>query len=130
MTKGQRIKQRREELNLKQIELAEKVHISKQTLYKYENDIITNIPSNKLEEIASALETTPDYLMGWKLGEKWEDYVETQKLMNVLDERIQKHKERANEFYVMYENASPEIQSAVELLLKSAQHSSESRQNN
>ena len=67
MTKGQRIKQRREELNLKQIELAEKVHISKQTLYKYENDIITNIPSNKLEEIAAALDTTPDYLMGWEV---------------------------------------------------------------
>ena len=48
-----------------QVELAEKVSISKQTLYKYENDIITNIPSDKIEAIASVLNVTPAYLMGW-----------------------------------------------------------------
>ena len=34
-------------------------------MYKYENGIITNIPSNKIEAIAKALEITPAYLMGW-----------------------------------------------------------------
>ena len=65
MTKGQRIKSLRECLGMGQTELAEKVNISKQTLYKYENDIVTNIPSDKVEELASVLETTPQYIMGW-----------------------------------------------------------------
>lgn len=64
-TIGQRIKDKRIEQGLQQIELAEKAHISKQTLYKYENDIITNIPSDKLEDIANALDVSPAYLMGW-----------------------------------------------------------------
>lgn len=65
MTIGQRIKISREKASLSQIELAEKIGASKQNLYKYENDIITNIPSDKIEAIARALNTTPAYLMGW-----------------------------------------------------------------
>ena len=66
MTHGQLIKNRREELNIKQTDLADAVKISKQTLYKYENDIITNIPSDTIEALARALDTTPAYLMGWE----------------------------------------------------------------
>lgn len=65
MTVGEKIKRVRESKNIAQVDLATLVGISKQTLYKYENGIITNIPSNKIEAIASALETTPAYLMGW-----------------------------------------------------------------
>ena len=46
MTKGQRIRTKRESLNMSATDLAKRVDISKQTLYKYENDIITNIPSD------------------------------------------------------------------------------------
>ncbi len=115
MTKGQRIKQRREELNLKQIELAEKVHISKQTLYKYENDIVTNIPSDRLEKIAAALETTPDYLMGWTEVEIVSD-----------DNVIFASNERIAKICKMLSKTTPELQSAVELLLESAQQHPES----
>lgn len=66
MTHGQLIRKRREELNIKQTDLADAVKISKQTLYKYENDIITNIPSDTIEALAKALDTTPAYLMGWE----------------------------------------------------------------
>ena len=55
MTKGQRIKAKREELNIGQTELANKIQVSKQTLYKYENDIVTNIPSDKIELLSKAL---------------------------------------------------------------------------
>ena len=50
--------------NLTQDELAARIHTTKQTIHKYENGIITNIPSSKIEAIANALNTTPDYLMG------------------------------------------------------------------
>nr|WP_242843822.1 MULTISPECIES: helix-turn-helix transcriptional regulator [Clostridia] len=39
-------------MNVLQTELAEKIGVSKQTLYKYENNIVTNIPSYKIELIA------------------------------------------------------------------------------
>lgn len=65
MTIGERIKKRRTSLGISQVSLADKVGISKQSLYKYENGIITNIPSDKISQIAAALDTTPSYLMGW-----------------------------------------------------------------
>ena len=65
MTVGDRIKNLRTSLNLTQIELANAVGVSKQTLYKYENNIISNIPSNCIEDIAKVLKTSPAYLMGW-----------------------------------------------------------------
>lgn len=65
MTIGERIKNRRTSLGISQVSLADKVSISKQSLYKYENGIITNIPSDKISQIADALDTTPSYLMGW-----------------------------------------------------------------
>ena len=66
MTIGQRIKEMRLDKNLTQDELAARIHTTKQTIHKYENGIITNIPSSKIEAIANALNTTPDYLMGWE----------------------------------------------------------------
>lgn len=65
MTKGERIKNLRDALGMSQVSLADRISVSKQTLYKYENDIITNIPSDKVEEMAEVLGTTPAYIMGW-----------------------------------------------------------------
>lgn len=62
---GQRIKTLRHNAGLSQVELAKQIGVSKQTLYKYENDIVTNIPSDKIEAIAYVLDTTPAYIMGW-----------------------------------------------------------------
>lgn len=130
MTKGQRIKSKREELNISQTDFAKKINVSKQTLYKYENDIVTNIPSNKLEKIAAALGVDPSFLMGWDIHSAIDTYIKSDRDIAVLTDRIMKdHTEKDNkakELYRLYEQATPEIQSAVELLLKSAQHSSES----
>lgn len=65
MNIGQRIKNMRLKNNLTQDELALRINTTKQTIHKYENGIITNIPSSKIEAIANVLNTTPDYLMGW-----------------------------------------------------------------
>lgn len=65
MTIGERIKKARKNRNLSQVDLAKSVGITKQTLYKYETGIITNIPSDKIESIAQVLYTTPAYIMGW-----------------------------------------------------------------
>lgn len=81
MTIGDRIKERREVVNISQTDLAEKAGISKQTLYKYENNIIVNIPSDKVEKIAAILDTTPAYLMGWEKRESIGDRIRTARLI-------------------------------------------------
>ena len=65
MSIGDRIKQARLEKKISQTELAEKTKTIKQTIYKYENNIITNIPSDKIEAIADVLGVSPAFLMGW-----------------------------------------------------------------
>lgn len=66
MTIGERIKAIRENLHISQVDFADKINVSKQTLYKYENSIITNIPSDKIEAIAFIGNTSPAYIMGWE----------------------------------------------------------------
>lgn len=66
MTIGDRIKKEREKKGITQVDLAIKINVSKQTLYKYEHNIITNIPSDKIEAISATLNCSPAYLMGWE----------------------------------------------------------------
>jgi len=69
MSKGKVIRKLREAANMSQVELAERIHVSKQTLYKYENDIITNIPSDKIEAIATVFGTEPGVIMGCNVAD-------------------------------------------------------------
>jgi transcriptional regulator with XRE-family HTH domain len=70
MTIGDRIRELREEHGITQEELAKHIQSTKQTIYKYENNIITNIPSDKVLILANALHTSPAYLMGWNTDKK------------------------------------------------------------
>lgn len=60
----------REKAGLTQEELAKKLNTTKQTVHKYEKNIVTNIPSDKIEALASVLDTTPEYILGWKKATK------------------------------------------------------------
>jgi len=66
MTIGERIKARREQLGISQTAFADMVGEQKQTIYKYETGIVTNIPPQKVEAMANALYVAPAYLMGWE----------------------------------------------------------------
>ncbi len=68
MTKGERIRARRRELGLTLEAVAIAAKTSKQTVQRYENGVIENIPDARLEAIARALSTTPAVLMGWDEG--------------------------------------------------------------
>ncbi len=72
MTVGEKIKRKRLSLGYTLEELATRVGTSKQTVFRYETQEITNIPAEKIELIASALGTTPSYLMGWESEESAE----------------------------------------------------------
>lgn len=84
MTIGDRIKELREGNQITQEELAKYINSTKQTIHKYENNIVTNIPSDKVEKIAEVLGTTPAYLFGWK-NSKEEDIKFISPLYKALD---------------------------------------------
>ena len=60
---NERIKERRNHLKLTLEEVATQVGVSRQTIQRYESGVISTIPSDKIERLASALLTTPAYLM-------------------------------------------------------------------
>lgn len=74
MNVGERIKSIRECQGISQTELADAIGTTKQTIYKYENNIISNVPSDKIELIARYLKVTPAYIMGWN-DEPSNDYI-------------------------------------------------------
>ena len=70
MTVGEKIKSLRLEKGLSQVELAEAINESKQTIYKYETGIVTNIPLPKIEALAKVLGVSPDFLAPWSSAPK------------------------------------------------------------
>ena len=61
-----RIKNRRQELNLSYQDLSDLTGISKSTLQRYETGFIKKVPITQIEIIAKALNVSPGYLMGWE----------------------------------------------------------------
>lgn len=61
-----RLKALRHERGMTLEALAEAIGTSKQTIHRYENGIIANIPPAKIEELAHVLGVTPAALMGWE----------------------------------------------------------------
>lgn len=64
-TLGSRIRNLRTKKGLSMDDLAKVINSSRQTIYKYENGIVTEIPPSKLQSIANLLGCSPAYLMGW-----------------------------------------------------------------
>lgn len=74
---GQRIKERRKELDMTADELGRRIGKNRATVYRYENGDIENLPIDVLKPIAKALDIAPQYLMGWNI-----DTEETSKKAN------------------------------------------------
>lgn len=91
MTVGERIKEKRLEKGIAQIDLALKCGISKQTLYKYENNIVTNIPLNKITDLAVALNVTESYLMGWEDVEIVVEMANTDVALSNMSNRLKEY---------------------------------------
>lgn len=60
---GERIKTARQACHLTQNQFAAKIHVSQQTLSRYENGI-NAVPNNTLEHIAKELDISLTYFMG------------------------------------------------------------------
>jgi transcriptional regulator with XRE-family HTH domain len=66
MSVGLRIKLAREQRNMTLEDVAKLCETTKQTIYKYENEIVTNIPYEKIVLLSKALDVSPSYLFGWE----------------------------------------------------------------
>jgi repressor LexA len=62
---GERLRELRKSKRMTLEDLAAEIGTSKQTIHRYENGIISNIPAEKIVLLAEALGTTPAALMGW-----------------------------------------------------------------
>lgn len=60
-----RIKQMRLQLGMTQGELAKKINRTTTTIQRYESGEIKNIKNDVIATLATALEVTPEFLMGW-----------------------------------------------------------------
>lgn len=65
MTIHENIKRLRKEKGLTLEALAKKINTSKQTIHRYETGEITNIPYDKIQLLAQALNCSEAELMGW-----------------------------------------------------------------
>lgn len=70
MKVGDRIRTKRIDLGLSVDELATRLGKNRATIYRYEKGDIENLPVSVLEPLAEALQTTPEYLMGWAADTK------------------------------------------------------------
>ena len=66
MSIGQRIKAARERRDMTLDDVAKLCSTTRQTIYKYENEIVTNIPYDKIVLLTQALDVSPSYLFGWE----------------------------------------------------------------
>lgn len=62
---GEKLKELRLKSKYTLDEVGKLIGVSKQTLYKYENNIVSNIPSDKIEALANLYRVSPALIMGW-----------------------------------------------------------------
>ena len=109
---GDKIKQLREQKGMTLEELGNKVGVGKSTVRKWETGMIANMRRDKIKKVADALDTSPEFLMGWVSETPPTTFEQPQ------GDREEALHEQAKRLYEYYKNASPEIQKAVDLLLK------------
>jgi len=65
MTIGQKLRELRIKAGLTQTEVAKKLGVATQTVFKYEKDLVQNIPASTVEKLAELFGSTPAALLGW-----------------------------------------------------------------
>lgn len=118
------IKNRRKALNMSQQELAEAVGYKGKSMISQVEKGLVDLPESMIIKFADALYTTPATLMGWDnvYIDPVSGYPET-----VYDDTEPKEDpeiEEAKRLYELYEQAPPEIQAAVETLLRASRSDS------
>lgn len=93
MKTGERIKRRRKELGISADTLAERIGVSRSTVFRYENGDIEKMPTDTLKPIADALHTTPYWLLGIEDSPEQKEKLslKTESLLNTQELDFSKH---------------------------------------
>lgn len=130
-TVGERIKERREQLQLSQDELAKRLgYKSRSSINKIEIGC-QELKQKKIKAMADALETTPSYIMGW---EELDETVDVEQLKNdvanaeaVMKWIIQEYGEKSWDDFNLYlqldSEDRAEIRGAIKQLLRNDKYS-------
>lgn len=65
MSIGKKIKDLRIQREMTQGDVAKALNTTCQAIFKYEQEIVTNIPTDKIEQLAKLFDVSPAYLIGW-----------------------------------------------------------------
>lgn len=134
MTIADRIKIKRVDLDMSQTELALKAGYNNKAAISKLEHAGDDISMKQIKRVAKALGVSPAFLMGWEDDITYVKVETTAKMLpNTIlikdgvpielespDEK-EEYLNRAIKYYELYQNASPEIQQAVESILKSSQ---------
>ena len=96
------IANKRNELGLTLEDVAKICNVSISTVKRWESGEIVDIKRDKIVKLAQALHTTPAYIMGWEEEDKTKEEIDREN-QEILD---------------AYNRASPEIQAAIQRILK------------
>lgn len=128
ITVADRIRQRRIQLGLSQEELAIRANYKDKTSICHLEHLGNEVTMKQVKRLAPALETTQAYLMGWETeqGETIPSSKETQALdIAIRDAMIEPYNtdqiKHAVDFCKKYLAADPNLQNAIDLLLKGNQ---------
>ena len=93
-------------LTLEQV--ASRVGVGKSTVRKWENGMIENIRRDKIASLASALHTTPAYLMGWEEENSGDSFPAASSHTSFID-----HDPLIDEIVTLLSEATPEQLASV-----------------
>ena len=119
------IKELRKENNWTQDDLAKRLgYTDRSSIAKIEAGKV-DLSQSKIIEFANVFGVEPGDLMGWDIKGAIDAYIQSDRdravILDSMVKNLEQKQEKAAELYSLYEKASPEVRSAVELLLKSAQ---------
>lgn len=114
MNVGERIKSRRKELKISADTLAERVGVSRSTIFRYERGDIEKVGPEVLKKISETLNISPADLMGW------EDEAEAIAETSYSETDLRKLAESAKTFdgKPLTENDIQAIQNIIEIYLQ------------
>ena len=85
--RSSRIKTLRLQAGLTMAELAKKVGVATQTIQKYEEATITNIPLDRIEALASVFGVSAAYLAGWTDNIRYSGSIFSDEFEKLTDEQ-------------------------------------------
>ena len=110
MTINENIRMLRAERSLTLEALGKSVGVSKQTIQRYENGQISTIPYDKIIALASALNVSPGYLMGWEEGRETLVISKDGELSPIYEDP---QRARLRTYYEKFKKLTPEHQTTI-----------------